>query len=430
MVKKAVKKVTKKSTESKTAKKAPAKRGRPKKSTTAKKKTSAKKTPAKRGRPKKVVEEVVEVAEFVEEIVEEVKSPLITENTRPVQWILNKQMQFGLINESFAVGTKFTVDWENHCMRCESNGIVYNNVRDLEIAISIGAIEPCGDEETEIEYQRRQAIEKAARESANKKSSESRESKDSEVRNMISRSDQDIVQSIDISHTRKQPTNRAANINVTPTSEVSILKPTPAKREMEVHYSDGAQQGQTVRSSNTPLMRDEVQTRVASGKPLSPVLSGQKSWDVSKSGQIQNEINQKLNDTSIVVDENGQQYIRGLPIIRDDSDVGMGAGSSLNQGMVTSLSPAQRAERSQKIQHIRSQKQEEVSQNRSQGGAEVADTSVVNNVNADVSSMMPQTVTAGVGISDQGISPIEIIKPIKASEDKKNTAGKLLRRRK
>ena len=258
-----------------------------------KKKVAKKKAPAKRGRPKKVVAKVPEAPEVVEEIAEQVTSPLITENTTPTEWILNKQMQFGLINESFSVGTKFTVDWENHCMRCESNGIVYNNIRDLEIAINIGAIEPCGNQESEIEYQRRQAIEKAAKQSADKKSSQSREAKDSEVRNMISRSDQDIVDTIDISHTKKTRTNRDVNIHVTPSSEVSVLKPTPAKREMEVHYYDGAQEGQIVRSSNTPLVRDEVQTRVASGKPLSPVLSRQKNWDVSKSGQIRSEINAK-----------------------------------------------------------------------------------------------------------------------------------------
>jgi hypothetical protein len=350
-------------------------------------------------------------------------------------------MQFSLINESFTVGTVFVVDWDNHCMRCESNGLVYNNTRDLEIAIKIGSAEPCSDNaENQMEYQRMQDIAIAAKKSATKKAAESRESKDQQIRNSISRSDQDIIESIDISHTRKVKPNTEESIKVTPTSEVSISKPTPERRAMDIHYSDGAQEGQTVRSSNSPLMREEVQSRVASGKPLSPVLSGQKNWDVSKSGSIQNEINQKLNDSSIVVDENGQQYIRGLPVIRDDSEMG-GAGTSLNQGMTTTLSPEQRAERAQKIQHIRSARQNEVSKAREKSGLNVQDNTIINNVSSNtqnnssnteenVQSMMPQNVEAGMGISDEGVTPVEVIKvPLKTEEKKNSTAGKLLKKR-
>jgi len=408
--------------EVKTTKKKARRKKKASKKKSTKKKTTKKKTGRRRGRPRKsettsIEEDTLEQKENMPK-----QSSIIRADEKPTQWILTKEMQFGLINEGFSVGTIFTVDWANKVMRCESNGEVYNNVKDLEIAARIGAAEPYGEESQA--YEQQQVIEQEKKAAQLRRHIETRDEKDQRVRNMIDRSDQDIVQSIDISHTHKAKPRKEAPINVTPTSEVSVMKPTE-KREMEVHYSDSPQQGQIVRSSNpSPLMREEVRTRTATGKPLSPVLAGQKSWDIKKSGQIQNEIRQKIADTSIKVDENGQQYIRGLPVIRDDSEV---SGPSLNEGLVTSVS---KEERSQRIQQIRSEKHADVGKRRSKSGnnAPIADPQV-NNPNLE--TIMPQEVVPGMGVSDQGVEPIERIEPPAPKDPpKSNAASKLLRRRK
>lgn len=409
-----------------------------------KKKTAKKKTTKKRGRPKKVKNEEEkedDVSEDIEENIEEANTQPQKEritNSNPTKWILNKQMQFGLVNEKFEIGTVFDVDWENHCMRCESNGLVYNNTRDLEIAIRIGVAEPCN--KNQEEYQRMQAIASAAKESENKKLVQSREYKDNEIRNKISRSDQDVVNSIDISHTKKQANKNNTEIKVTPNSEVSVMKPEPQKREMQVHYSDGAQEGRLVRSSNSNF-RNQVENTTATGKPLSPVLSGKNNWNVKSSGQIKSEIEQKLRDSSIITDENGQQYIRGLPVIRDDSDVGMGSGSSLNEGMTTLLSDEQKTERARRIQEIRNQRKSSIVSN--QNNPEAMQNNVINNVSSQPQSqqtpqqqtqqMMPQNLSAGMGVSDDGVTQIEQINLLHKNskpEENKSIAKKLLRRRK
>jgi hypothetical protein len=421
---KASKKTAKKKT---TKKKTTGKRGRPRKTT---KKAAARKTV----RPKKVVkeepvEEVVETEEVVQEEVQEefgansIPSSLVVE--KPTQWILVKQMQFGIINEGFPIGTVFTVDWNDRRMRCEGNGMIYDNIKDLEIAIKIGTVEPYVADGSFDQYQQQQFIESESRASKNRQMINGRKNRDDEVRDMVSRSDQDVVQSIDISNTcktKKEPTP----VHVTPTSQVTLNKP-QQPNQMEVHYSDSPQDGRIVRASNQPTVRSHVQQTRTGAKPLSPVLAGKHDWDAgSGEGRIQNEISQKMSDYSIKVDEHGQQYIRGLPVIRDDSEA---SGPSLNAGSVISLTKEQLAERAQRIAQIRAEKQADVAQNRSNSGVQVNE-APVNNPAANVQDVMPQEIVPGVGYSDSGITPVETAKqPETKSRKTSSTAGKLLRRR-
>jgi len=406
-----------------TAKKAPAKRGRPKKATV------AKKAPAKRGRPKKVKEpeDVKEVQDVVQEETQEevvVRDSLVVE--RPTQWILVQQMQFGIINEGFPVGTVFTVDWDSRRMRCEGNGIIYDNIKDLEIAIKIGTVEIYVKDGSQEQYQQQQLVEAESRANKNRQMLDGRRSRDEEVRDLINRSDQDVVQSIDISNTRRAKNANSTPIHVTPSSEVTINKPRQAN-QMEVHYSDSPQNGQIVRASNKPVVRDQVSHTRTGAKPLAPVLSNKHSWDAGKGeGTIQSEINQKMGDYSIKVDETGQQYIRGLPVIRDDSEA---SGPSMNAGTVISLTKDQLSERANRIAQIKAEKQSEVASNRARGGVSTVDNSVVANPAAE--SMMPQEVVPGVGYDDSGITPVERIVSAesKPAKKKNSTAGKLLRRR-
>jgi len=406
-----------------TTKKAPAKRGRPKKAVV------AKKAPAKRGRPKKIKkpEVVQEVQDVVQEEAQEevrVRDSLIVE--RPTQWILVQQMQFGIINEGFPVGTVFTVDWESRRMRCEGNGIIYDNIKDLEIAIKIGTVEIYVEDGSQEQYQQQQFIEAESRANKNRQISDGRRLRDEEIRNSINRSDQDVVQNIDISNTRKVKTANSTPINVTPSSEVTINKPRQAN-QMQVHYSDSPQDGQIVRASNKPIIRDQVNHTRTGAKPLTPVLSDKHSWDAGKSeGTIQSEINQKMGDYSIKVDEFGQQYIRGLPVIRDDSEA---SGPSMNAGMAISLTKDQLSERANRIAQIKAEKQSEIASNRARGGVNIVDNSVVNNPAFE--SMMPQEVVPGVGYDDSGITPVEhtVSAESKPAKKKNSTAGKLLRRR-
>lgn len=403
-----------------------------KKTTKATKKTTDKKSEkskpvakkaAKRGRPKKVAEPKEEQLEQEEVETEVVSSdPLLIQ--RPAQWILIKTMQFGIINESFPVGTVFTVDWGNRRMRCEGNGRVYENIKDLEIAIKIGTVEPYADDGSAEQYEQQQFIEAEARANRNRQMSEGRRTRDEEVRDMVSRSDQDIVQSIDISETHRPRKASPTPIHVTPSSEVTINKPRQPN-QMEVHYSDGAQDGQIVRSSNKPTVRSEVQHTRTGAKPLSPVLADKHCWDASKSeGEIRNDINRKMADYSIKVDANGQQFIRGLPIVRDDTEA---SGPSRNAGTVISLTKEQLAERASRIAQIKAQKQAEVANNRQAGGQNVVDNSVIIN---QAANMMPQEVAPGVGYDDSGIIPVEhVVQPESSPVKKNSTAGKLLRRR-
>jgi len=391
-----------------------------------KKKPVAKKA-AKRGRPKKVLEPVEPVEQELEQEdtqQEEIVSsdPLFVQ--RPAQWILIKTMQFGIINESFPVGTVFTVDWANRRMRSEGNGRVYENIKDLEIAIKIGTVEPYANDGSTEQYEQQQFIEAEARVNKNRQMSDGRRTRDEEVRDMVSRSDQDIVQSIDISETHRPRRATPTPINVTPSSEVTINKPRQPN-QMEVHYSDSPQNGQIVRASNKPIVRNEVQQTRTGAKPLSPVLADKHYWDASKSeGEIRNDINRKMADYSIKVDANGQQFIRGLPIIRDDSEA---SGPSMNAGSVISLTKEQLTQRAGRIAQIKAEKQAEVASNRQAGGQSVVDNSVIVN---QAANMMPQEVVPGVGYDDSGITPIEhVVQPETPTVKKNSTAGKLLRRR-
>jgi len=414
-----VKKTTKKTTVKEPPKK---KAGRPKGSKN-KPKVTAKEAPP-------VIEEFEE-----EEVVEEVKPKRKTSlvSTLPTQWILTKGMHFGLINVGFTVGSIFTVDWANNVMRCENNGMTYDNAKDLEIATRLGSAIPYGEESEDDESLiEQQEIEIRAQQAKLEELKNSRKQRDSDVRNMIDQSDRDVVRDIDIAHTHKDKKINHIPTKTTASSEVSVLKP-QTQNTMEVHYSDGPQDGQIVRSSNESPMRPRVANSNSNAKPLSPVLAGTNIWDATKGGSIENDIRKKMSDYSIKIDENGQQYIRGLPVIRDDSEA---SGPSRNEGMVVSMTKEQLAERSHKIEQIRVNKKQEVAQNRAKSGQSAQDNSIVTNPTVDVSSMAPQELIPGMGVSDQGVEPIEStpipISDSKTAKKKKKSGlvGKLLRRRK
>jgi hypothetical protein len=411
-----------------TAKKKVAKKKTTRKKATAKKKVT-KKTTAKRGRPKGSGKKTQTTPSKIEEQAPQQKS-LVSE--LPVQWILNSGMHFGLINEGFHVGNIFTVDWSNNQMRCEDTGKVYDNIRDLEIAIKLGVAIPHGVSEEDSALTQKREIEKKAQQAKLQSLQNSRKQRDEDVRSMIDHSDRDVVSDINISHTHQDKKIENTPTRKTASSEVSVMRP-QATSEMEVHYSDGPQDGQIVRSSNDSPLRPRVGNSSTNAKPLSPVLAGTKVWDATKSGSIESEIRQKMSDYSIKIDDNGQQYIRGLPVVRDDSEA---SGPSRNEGMTTSLSKEEMADRSKKIQHIRSNKKQEIAQNRAKGGIQVEDSNFVENSNADVASMAPQELIAGMGVSDQGVEEIEStpipIESVQTPKKKKksNLAGKLLRRRK
>jgi len=429
-----------KATTKKTTKKKTITKKAPKKAT--KKKTTKKVIKKKAGRPKgsknkskKVVVEKIQEKELIEEATPKKKKSILT-NELPERWILSQGMHFGLINQGFAVGTIFTVDWANNKMRCESNGIIYDNIKDLEIGKRLGTVvEYVENEESLVEQQE---IEIRAQQAKLEALQNSRKQRDKNVRDMIDHSDRDVVRDIDISHTHKDKKINDTPIKKTASSEVSIMKP-QIHNEMEVHYSDGTQDGITVRSSNSSPLRPRVGNSSSNAKPLSPVLSGTKIWDATKGGEIENDIRKKMSDYSIKIDENGQQYIRGLPVIRDDSEA---SGPSRNEGMVVSMTKEQLADRSHKIQQIRVSKKQEVAQNRAKSGQTVEDNSIVDNpIDArgpemDVSSMVPQDLIPGMGISDQGVEQIEStpipIEEVRTAKKKKKSgfARKLLRRRK
>jgi len=435
--------VNKTATKKTTKKKAPAKK-------TATKKTVSKKTTKKKaGRPKgsknkkKIVEKPQILSEEIpeEELVEEVapkKSTLI--HSQPTQWILASGMHFGIINEGFTVGTMFTVDWDNRHMRCEANGVIYENIKDLEIGIRLGTVIPYGEEDSDKSLIERQEIEARAHQAKLQKIEKSRKQRDDNIRNMIDSSDRDVVRDIDISHTNSEKKINSVPTRTTASSEVSVLKP-QQQNSMEVHYSDTPQDGQIIRSSNEAPVRPRVANSSSNAKPLSPVLAGTKVWDATKSGSVENDIRKKMSDYSIKIDETGQQYIRGLPVIRDDSEA---SGQSRNEGMVVSMTKEQLADRSHKIQNIRANKKQEVAQNRSKSGQSVQDESVVGNQliesrgpEMDVSNMVPQDLVAGMGVSDTGLekvesTPIPITDVNKTAKKRKKSslAGKLLRRRK
>jgi len=412
------------------------------KKTTTKKASSKKnvviKAPEKKkaGRPKgsknkskPVVQREEIIVEQKEEVVEK-KSTLFVDD-RPAEWILSSGMHFGLVNKGFAVGTRFTVDWANRQMRCESDGIIYENIKDLEIAIRLGSAEPYGEEDGEG-YQKQQEIQRMAQEHRLTQIQQSRKQRDEEVRHMINQSDRDVMTDIDIGDTRRGRKTDSTPTHVTASSEVSVLKP-QAPTQMEIHYSDSPQDGKVIRSSNEATVRGVVSNTSTNAKPLSPVLSGTNVWDATKGGSIESDIRKKLSDYSIKVDENGQQYIRGLPVIRDDSEA---SGPSRNEGSVISMTKEQLAQRSHKIEHIRSSKKQEVASNRQKGGQAVQDNNVINNPtmprgpDMDVSSFTPQELIPGMGVSDKGVEQIErTVVPISEIKKKSGTAGKLLRRK-
>jgi len=439
--------VAKKATAKKKTAKKVTKKKTPVKKAAVKKPVAKKTTKKKAGRPKGSKNKkltVVEKAPIVneEELVEEAapkKSTLI--QSRPTtQWILERGMHFGIINEGFTVGSVFTVDWDNRHMRCEANGVVYDNIKDLEIGIRLGTVIPYGECESDEELLEKKEIESRANQARLQKIENSRKTRDENVRNMIDNSDRDVIRDINISHTHKDKRVDDTPIRVTASSEVSILKP-HSQNTMPVHYSDSPQDGRITRSSNETSTRPRVANSNSNAKPLSPVLSGTKAWDATKSGSIVSDIRKKMSDYSVKIDENGTQYIRGLPIVRDDSEA---SGQSLNEGLVVSMTKEQLAERSNKIQHIRSNKQQEVAQNRSKGGQSVQDRSVVGNQLADVrgpemdvSNMIPQELVPGMGISDTGLEKIEstpipiadVNNKVAKKRKKSGLAGKLLRRR-
>ena len=444
------KSTTKKTATKKTAKKTVAKKKIAKKATV--KKSVAKKVIKKKaGRPKGSKNKKLTVAEKApvineeipeEELVEEAapkKSSLI-QNQPTTQWILDRGMHFGIINEGFTVGSVFTVDWDNRQMRCEANGVVYDNIKDLEIGIRLGTVIPYGECENDDDILERKEIENRAHQAKLQEIENSRKQRDENVRNMIDNSDRDVIRDIDIAHTHKDKKINNIPTRTTASSEVSVLKP-HSQNAMPVHYSDAPQDGQIIRSSNETLTRPRVANSNSNAKPLSPVLAGTKIWDATKSGAIENDIRKKMSDYSIKIDENGTQYIRGLPIVRDDSEA---SGQSLNAGMVVSMTKEQLADRSNRIQHIRSNKQQEVAQNRSKSGQLPQDNSVVGNQLAevrgpemDVSDMTPQDLVPGMGVSDTGIEKIEsspipiadVNNKVAKKRKKSGLAGKLLRRR-
>ena len=412
---------------------------------TTKKKTSRKKTVTKKvrkktakktGRPKgsKNQPKPVEAAPPAEEQVSKKTGfpPLSYE--RATQWILSQPMHFGLVNQGFSIGNIFTVDWENQKMRCENNGMVYDNIKDLEIAIKLGVAEPYGEDESSETYEEQKEFQRLAHERKLDEQRQSRKQRDEDVRHMIDQSDRDVINDIDISDTRKTKRVASDPTRITVSSEVSVLKP-QAKTSMPVHYSDGPQDGKLIRSSNQSLVRDRVLNTSTNAKPLSPVLSKTNYWDATKSGSVESDIRKKLSDYSIKVDENGQQYIRGLPVIRDDSEA---SGPSRNEGTIISMTKEQLAERSHKIQIISSEKHQEVAINRQKSGQVIQDVQYSNPAivprgpEMDVSGLTPQELVPGMGVSDAGVEPIEAtIIPIgkTAKKKKSSIAGKLLRRR-
>jgi hypothetical protein len=96
------------------------------------------------------------------------------------------------------------------------------------------------------------------------------------------------------------------------------------------------------------------------------------------------------------------------------------------------MTKEQLAERNKKIARIKAEKQAEIESNRKTSGIEIEETGQAKDPTGEVDNIMPQDVSSGSGISDQGTTPAESTKPINNEnppKKKSSTAGKLLRRR-
>jgi len=329
-------------------------RGRPRKSTaeskttkkaTTKKKTTKKATKktARRGRPRKQPEEpVVEVEETVEEAPQKPVSESYT---------LLEDMFFGLVNESFKRGYTFSVDWSGNCMRCDNTGRLYENAKDLDIAIRLGKAAPSDRSSSEeaVAYHERYADEQSANIDSR---IAKRKQHDDEVRSRVEVSDSDLISPIDISHTRKSKADEGTPQKAAPRSHVSLIKRRDTSKP-EIIESHSAQPGVRVSSVLT-----------------------QNNWDAKNAGALKKEIQSRETDYSIIND-GGQRKIRGLAIISDDASVVQGSSSgssSLNAGQVTSMSKEQLAERNERARARAASVKKELNEKRKHNGVEVQET--------------------------------------------------------
>lgn len=307
----------------------------PKCKKTRRKKTARRSPRKKRAQPK----EEAEVKKTADEDQGEEQASLIA--APPIRWYLVSEMGFGIVNENFAAGTTFTVDWEHDVMRCDDSGRTYNNIRDLEIAIRLQKALPV-TEDTKDQYENVKQRSQQLAERERRSSEEQRSQHDQEVRSKVIQSDEDLISSIDISST-KRPAKSEKPQQSTPRDVVELIKPR-SQEGMEVIHSEGAQEARRVASS-TMTSRPEVKNTSSNARADESVLAGKHTWSATKDqGAVRNMVNKRMSNYSIIVDDNGQQIIRGMPVVRDDSSGGTG-GSSLNEGQVQHFTPEEMRKR-------------------------------------------------------------------------------------
>lgn len=269
----------------------------------------------------------------------------------PTKWVLKANVGFGIINESFLAGTVFTVDWENKKMMNESNGRVFNNIKDLEILINLqnGTVEPLTEDEAKtFLVEKNQAINDARQ----RRTQETQRNQE-ELRGRVIQSDEDLIDAIDISHTRKkkepEPTPKTA-----PTNIVTLIKPRH-HAPVQVMSSEDTQESRRAGGSNV--------VRTVSVQP-DPTIASKHSWDVKEMGRVESRVKQRVMNHQVIMTESGQQIVRGLPVVRDDTTVVGDGFQSLNPEQVRQLTTEERKAYKEQARENARKRRSEVSEKR------------------------------------------------------------------